>query len=337
MIDHEIINLPSAATLAALRQDDPERVRAAGAVAVLADPVFESDDPRVSKTGAGESRPTPPAAPRPAPADSVPTRRLELAGDARRQSAPAPPAAGRAPGRLPASREEAEAIMSVVPAGAGLKLIGFGATREAASSAELARYRVVHFATHGFFDERQPELSGVVFSLVDERGGGRDGYLRLHDIYNLNLPVELIVLSACETGRGRDVRGEGLVGLTRGFMYAGAAGVVASLWKVDDEATAELMRHFYSGLLREDLSPAAALRAARVKVWRERRWRAPYYWAAFVLQGEYGESPRAPGAGARREGSWKLALGAGALLAFFAAALYALKRRGRKHLVAPVS
>jgi uncharacterized protein (TIGR03382 family) len=322
MLDHEIVNLPSASTLAALRRDGPARVRAAGAVAVLADPVFGIDDPRLSKLAAGESRSAPPAGSRPAPP----------AG-----SRPAPPAGGRTPARLPASHEEAEAIMSVVPAGAGLKLTGFGATREAASSPELARYRVVHFATHGFFDERQPELSGVVFSLVDERGGRRDGHLRLHDIYNLSLPVELIVLSACETGRGQDVRGEGLVGLTRGFMYAGAGGVVASLWKVDDEATAELMRHFYDGLLRENLSPAAALRAARIKVRGQRRWRAPYYWAAFVLQGESGEPSAARAARARRAPNWKHALGAGASLAFLAAAFYALKRRRRKNLVAPVS
>ncbi|MCA1615782.1 MAG: CHAT domain-containing protein [Acidobacteria bacterium] len=335
MLDHEIANLPSVSTLAALRREGPARARAPGAVAVLADPVFERDDPRVRTPAPDGGPPVAPDGPRPAAAAGGRSRGLESGGDSRRERAPAPPAAARAPARLPASRDEAEAIMSVVPAGAGLKITGFDATRAAALNPELARYRVVHFATHGFFDEREPELSCVVFSLVDERGEGRDGYLRLRDIYNLNLPVELVVLSACETGRGRDVRGEGLVGLTRGFMYAGAGGVVASLWKVDDEATAELMRHFYGGLLREDLSPAAALRAARIKVWRERRWSAPYYWAAFVLQGEPGESPRAGAARAAWAGSWKRAAGVVALLAFCAAALYAFKRRGRKNLAAP--
>lgn len=338
MIDHEIVNLPSVSTLAALRRDGPARVRAAGAVAVLADPVFETDDPRVRRPAPVESRQSAPQESRPATPESVRTKGAGPGGDSGRKRAPVLPSGAGALTRLPASRDEAEAIMSVVPAGAGLKITGFDATRAAALSPELARYRVVHFATHGLFDERQPELSSIVFSLVDETGGPRDGHLRLHDIYNLNLPVELVVLSACETGRGRDVRGEGLVGLTRGFMYAGAGGVVASLWKVDDEATAELMRHFYRGLLRESLSPAAALRAARIAVWRERRWRAPYYWAAFVLQGEYGEPARSRGvAAAARGGRWKYALGGGALLAFFAVALYALKRRRRKNFVATVS
>jgi CHAT domain-containing protein len=107
-----------------------------------------------------------------------------------------------------------------------------------ATSRELSQYRIVHFATHGLLDSQHPELSGLVLSLVDESGKPQNGFLRLHDIYNLNLPVELVVLSACNTGLGKDVRGEGLVGIVRGFMYAGAARVVASLWKVDDEATA---------------------------------------------------------------------------------------------------
>src|SRR6185436_16596953 len=126
-----------------------------------------------------------------------------------------------------------------------------------------------------------------VLSLVDERGRDQDGFLRLHDIYNLHLPAELVVLSACQTGLGREIRGEGVVGLARGFMYAGAARVVASLWQVDDVATAELMRGFYRGILRDGARPAAALRVAQVEMWRKRAWRSPYYWAGFVLQGEW--------------------------------------------------
>ena len=123
--------------------------------------------------------------------------------------------------------------------------------------------------------------------MVDEKGQPQDGYLRLQDIYNLNLPADLVVLSACQTGVGREVRGEGLIALTRGFMYAGAARVVASLWKVDDVATAELMAEFYKQMFRDGLTPAAALRAAQIKLSHQPRWRSPYYWAGFVLQGEW--------------------------------------------------
>jgi CHAT domain-containing protein len=126
-----------------------------------------------------------------------------------------------------------------------------------------------------------------VLSLVDERGQMQDGFLRLHDVYNLKLNADLVVLSACQTALGKDVKGEGLVGLTRGFMHAGAPRVVASLWSVKDEATAELMKRFYRGMLKENLPAAAALRAAQLSMWREKRWEAPYYWAGFALQGEW--------------------------------------------------
>jgi CHAT domain-containing protein len=146
---------------------------------------------------------------------------------------------------------------------------------------------VVHFATHGVFDNENPDLSGIFLSLYDQQGRPRPGFLGLHDIYAVRLPVELVVLSACNTALGRLVRVEGLVGIVRGFIYAGARRVVASLWKVDDEATAELMRLFYVGLFRENRSPAAALRQAQLDMRQQERWRAPFYWAGFVLQGEW--------------------------------------------------
>jgi CHAT domain-containing protein len=123
--------------------------------------------------------------------------------------------------------------------------------------------------------------------MVDEKGEPQDGYLRLHDIYNLNLPAELVVLSACQTGVGKQVKGEGLIALTRGFMYAGAKSVVASLWKVDDEATAALMAEFYKQMFRNKLKPAAALRQAQSNISKEKRWQSPYYWAGFFIQGEW--------------------------------------------------
>jgi CHAT domain-containing protein len=123
--------------------------------------------------------------------------------------------------------------------------------------------------------------------MVDEHGNPQNGFLRLHDIYNLDLSAELVVLSACRTGLGRNVRGEGLVGLTRGFLYAGSKSVIASLWQVDDKATSELMGDFYHSLLKDGMSPAASLRAAKIKMLERDDRHQPYFWAAFVLQGEY--------------------------------------------------
>jgi CHAT domain-containing protein len=156
-----------------------------------------------------------------------------------------------------------------------------------ATSGELSKYRYVHFATHGYLDTTRAGLSAIVLSLFDEQGKPQDGFLRTHDIYNLKLPAELVVLSACETGLGKDVRGEGLEGLTRGFMYAGARRVVVSLWNVNDKATASLMQRLYTGMLRSNKTPAAALRAAQIEMLRTAQWQSPYYWAPFVMQGEW--------------------------------------------------
>ena len=167
-------------------------------------------------------------------------------------------------------------------------VLDFDASRTTALRPEWGEYRIVHFATHGMLNNIPPELSGIVLSLVDKEGQQQDGFLRLQDIYNLKLQADLVVLSACQTGLGKEIKGEGLIGLTRGFMYAGAPRVVASLWKVDDRATSELMKRFYQGMLGpEALSAAGALRQAQLSIWKEKQWRAPYYWAAFVLQGEW--------------------------------------------------
>jgi CHAT domain-containing protein len=153
--------------------------------------------------------------------------------------------------------------------------------------AGLEQYRIVHFATHSLLDNEHPELSGVVLSLVDRTGRPQNGFLRLYDIYNLHLASDLVVLSACRTALGVQIRGEGLIGLTRGFLYAGAARVVATLWEIDDRTTAEVMRRFYQGMLGNGERPAAALRAAQSAMWKTKGWDAPYYWAAFILQGEW--------------------------------------------------
>jgi CHAT domain-containing protein len=168
-----------------------------------------------------------------------------------------------------------------------MSALDFRANRAIATNGELSKYRYVHFATHGYVDTLRAGLSAIVLSLIDEQGKPQDGFLRTHDIYNLNLPAELVVLSACETGLGKDVKGEGLDGLTRAFMYAGARRLVVSLWNVNDKATASLMQHLYVGMLKGNKTPAAALRAAQIELLRTRRWQSPYYWAAFVMQGEW--------------------------------------------------
>jgi CHAT domain-containing protein len=188
--------------------------------------------------------------------------------------------------RLPSTGREAEAIVSASPE-SSFKAVGFQANLTTATSPELGAYRVVHFATHGLLNNEHPELSGIVLSMVNEQAQSQDGFLRLHDIYNLELPVDLVVLSACNSGLGKQFEGEGLVGIVRGFMYAGAQRVVGSLWKVDDEATGELMKLFYDAMLRGGMPPSAALRHAQIEMWNQKTWRSPFYWAAFVLQGEW--------------------------------------------------
>jgi CHAT domain-containing protein len=188
--------------------------------------------------------------------------------------------------RLTFSRREADAIAAVAPSGS-VRVLDFDANRAFATGPSLSRYRFVHFATHGLLNNDAPTLSGIVLSLVDRQGKPQDGFLRLHEIYNLHLRADLVVLSACQTALGEEIRGEGIIGLSRGFLYAGAERVMASLWTVDDRATAELMDRFYRKLLAGHISPAAALRAAQVEMLQTDRWQAPYFWAAFELQGEW--------------------------------------------------
>ncbi len=248
IVEHEVVVLPSASTLARLRSEIAGRPTGKKLVAVIADPVYSRADPRLRS----------------------------LANDK-----------GCRFQRLPFAREEATAILSLVPRSGGEGAFDFQASRQRVLSEELGDYRYVHFATHAYVDNAHPEVSALVLSLVDEHGHEQDGFLRLYDIVNLNLSADLVVLSGCRTGLGRQVRGEGVIGLARGFFYAGAARLVVSLWDVNDRATAELMKNFYQPILgTERLSPSAALRAVQVSMWKQPQWRAPYYWASFVLSGE---------------------------------------------------
>jgi CHAT domain-containing protein/predicted negative regulator of RcsB-dependent stress response len=281
-VEHEIVSLPSASTLATLRRETAGRKPAEKSLAVLADPVFTDDDTRVGRNAgkAGDKGKT-----RSADSDETDIEFLQMTRSGRETGVIG---AEGAFGRLLSTRREAAAISALVPERERMQALDFEASRTTALRPELGEYRIVHFATHGLLNNIHPELSGIVLSLVDKEGHQQDGFLRLQDIYNLKLSAELVVLSACQTGLGKEVKGEGLIGLTRGFMYAGAPRIVASLWKVDDRATSELMKRFYQGLLGpEALRPAGALRQAQLSIWKEKQWREPYYWAAFVLQGEW--------------------------------------------------
>jgi len=189
--------------------------------------------------------------------------------------------------RLPFTRQEAEGLLALTPKDSSFRAIDVQASRANVLGGDLFQYRYVHFATHGLLDTERPALSSLVLSTVDADGKPRDGFLRANDIYNKKLPAELVVLNACQTGLGKEVRGEGLIGLTRGFMYAGAKRVVVSLWSVNDDATSDLMTKFYKGMLKDNERPATALRAAQIEMWRQNKWQSPYYWAAFTLQGEW--------------------------------------------------
>jgi CHAT domain-containing protein/tetratricopeptide (TPR) repeat protein len=277
--DHRIVYEPSASILAMQRKEIANRSSAPHAVAVLANPVFEKDDLRiVSASKRKNSTETPARQGARSSNAATPSRDVSRAlDDLGISQFPA----------LLSSQLEAESIMKVVPEGQGMMAVDFEASRATATSSSLSQYRIIHFATHGVVDFEHPDLSGVVLSMVDEKGQPQDGYLRLYDIYNLKLPADMIVLSACQTGVGKQIKGEGLIALTRGFMYAGAARVVASLWKVDDTATAELMAEFYKQMFKSGLKPAAALRVAQLYLAHQKRWHSPYYWAGFVLQGEW--------------------------------------------------
>ncbi len=296
--ENEIVNLPSASTLAVLRQELRNRKPAAKMLAVLADPVFDKHDERFKLAHTKRTKESNEVMARIRTAsqtrsltqtekDSGSERTQRLTRDFTRALREAQNTGDQLSlARLPYTRKEAESIIALVPPSLSKEAIDFSANRATAMSRELREYRYLHFATHGFLNTTHPELSGIVLSMIDEDGMEVNGFLRAHEIYNLRLPAELVVLSGCRTGLGKEIRGEGLVGLTRGFMYAGAARVMVSLWDVNDEATAEFMSKFYSAMIREKLPVAAALKTAQARMAKDKRWSSPYYWAAFVLQGE---------------------------------------------------
>jgi CHAT domain-containing protein len=261
----EVVNVPSMSVLAGQRKNGGERNQPSRTIAIFADPVFSTEDRRVSGTpvsGSGIDA-------------AIVSRQLSTLVEPRDLK------------RLPATAYEAETIAGLVNPDQRSVQTGFDANREFLLTANLADFRIVHFATHGKIDSRYPALSWLAFSQIDQNGMEQNGLIRLYDIYNLDLNAELVTMSACDTALGREISGEGLTGLVQGFMYSGARSVLASLWQVPDRATAELMRHFYRYLFQQEQKPAEALRNAQLALSSNPRWRHPYFWSAFVLQGDW--------------------------------------------------
>lgn len=272
MNDYEIVNLPSASTLDILRQEPKQQTNRTANIAIFADPVFDPEDKRVNGNASAQQKTSEADRGLSELALNRAAANLDI-GDWK---------------RLPGTLKEAKAITALIPNQNDIQFYDFDANLKNATKPELENYDYIHFATHGILDTVNPELSGVVLSLVDQNGAPQNGFLRLHDVFNLKLSAaDLVVLSACQTGLGEEVRGEGIVGLTRGFMYAGSPRVLVSLWNVDDDATAEIMTRFYRLMLEDKLTAAQALQQAQLEMQTETQWRSPYYWAAFVLQGEW--------------------------------------------------
>lgn len=264
VLSNEIAYEPSANVqllLATSGRDVPKKT-----AFVLADPIFSVDDDRVK---------------------SVNKDQHEVAMNYDLPRFPAERGDGETFLRLPNTQREAELISSYLDSDQITRLTGGAATRENLYRLQLTDYRILHFATHAVVNEATPDLSGIVLSRFDEAGNPQNGRLLLNDIYRLELSADLVVLSACRSGTGKEIRGEGITGLTRGFLLSGSKSVLGTLWKVDDSATAQFMKYYYESLLDKNLPPAAALRNAQLKMLTSEQWQSPYYWAAFTINGEF--------------------------------------------------
>ena len=314
--DFEVINEPSATILAELRREASRRSPAPKVLAAFGNPVFASSYALHADHVAGGDFV--------AAAEPEEGRLMSALRDTKLNGDSADPSALRP---LFYAKLELANLRDVASDEETFVAADFAATRERLLGADLTQYAILHIATHGLLDTKRPESSGLVLSTVSRDGRALNGFVGLRDIYSIRAPVDLVVLSACQTALGKEVRGEGLVGLTRGFMYAGASGVVASLWKVEDKATAELMKQFYANMLEKGMPPGAALREAQNTIRQNPRWSSPYYWAAFTLQGEYNQTiRRRPVA---RGSHLKMAAGAGVLTLLAVAFWWYRRRRPR--------
>lgn len=246
VMDHEIIGLPSASIGAGFQKRRTSPKTFAKEVAILADPIFTRDDDRLQNRNTTE------------------TQKIYK--------------------RLEGTRVEANKIAAFSSGKNLIKLDG-EASRQLIMNTDLTPYRMIHLATHGILNSQNPARSGMILSSLDPQGELQRSLLSTADVFTLKLSSDLVVLSGCTTALGKAIQGEGLIGMTGGLMYSGSQQVAAGLWDVDDDGTALLMTQFYQGMLKQGLSPAAALRAAQINLLKSQDWKAPYYWSAFTLQG----------------------------------------------------
>jgi CHAT domain-containing protein len=277
---NEVVYAPSASVVGAIKQ---QRTKSdSRAMLIIADPVFNSNDARAKKTTG-------------APASDSEVRGLGIQGalaDVAGSTAPAttdPKMEGLPLARLNGTRTEAEQISKLAKASGGQAdvWLDMDANEDNLGARDVSKYRIIHVATHGLLNAERPQFTGVVLSLVGNKT--HDGFVRTDEVFNLRLGSPLVMLSACETGLGKEKRGEGVMGLTRAFMYAGAPTVGVSLWSVADKSTADLMTDFYKRLLStsESTTSSGALRGAQLAMISGKKYSAPFYWAPFVLVGDW--------------------------------------------------
>lgn len=304
--NYEIVNAPSASILGQLRHEKQQRQPRTKILAAFGDPVFPENYAQFKRSGTAVASANGPA-----------SRDIEVQGDtldpAKIQS-------------LFYSKFELNDLNEIAGSSSLINR-GFDASRAVFEKTDFSKYAILHIATHAVLDTKVPEKSGFYLSMVDPANQPQpEGFITMQDIYGLQVPVDLVVLSACRTGLGKEVSGEGLIGLTRGFMHAGASSVVSSLWKVDDEATATLMKSFYANMLQKGMRPAEALRAAQNTLRQNPHWQAPHFWAGFTLQGEFKEPLRLPQpSGASR--AVQNGVGLGLLLTLLAGIAWGFYRR----------
>jgi CHAT domain-containing protein/predicted negative regulator of RcsB-dependent stress response len=271
---NELVYAPSASVVAEVRRQAGRDAAGRGGMLLVADPVFDAGDPRSQGASQAATRARDSSAQRlslsSALADvtNVKNANLKLA-------------------RLDGTRSEAEEIAKLARASGGRAdvWLDFDANEANLHARKLDGYRVLHFATHGLLNSERPQFTGLALSLVGQANA--DGFLRVDEVFNLRLGSPLVMLSACETGLGKERRGEGVIGLTRAFMYAGAPTVGVSLWSVADKSTAELMPEFYRRLLAGGEGAPAAMRASQLTMIARKRYSAPYYWSPFVIVGDW--------------------------------------------------
>lgn len=277
---NEVIYAPSASVVGAIRQ---QRAKSTSrAMLIIADPVFNSNDARAKKGTA-------------LAANDAEVRGLGIQASLTDVAGTTTPAAAGAAmeglplARLNGTRLEADQISKLAKASGGQAdvWLDLDANEDNVVTRDVSKYRVIHVATHGLLNAERPQFTGVVLSLVGNKT--HDGFVRTDEVFNLRLGSPLVMLSACETGLGKEKRGEGIMGLTRAFMYAGAPTVGVSLWSVADKSTADLMTDFYKRLLTvgDTTTSSSALRGAQLALISGKKYSAPFFWAPFVLVGDW--------------------------------------------------